>query len=123
VHELSLSRGIVDIAERHASGRPVLAVRVRAGQLRQVVPESLAFCFEIASRGTACEGARLEIEVVPARASCGRCGWHGELRPPLLTCVRCNDGALTVRSGEELEVESIEIDEEVAAACTARRSR
>jgi hydrogenase nickel incorporation protein HypA/HybF len=121
MHELSLSRGILDIAERHAEGGRVLAVRVRAGQLRQVVPESLSFCFEIVARGTTCDGARLELEVVPARASCGTCGWQGRLHPPALTCGACNGGALTVLSGEELEVVSIEFDEEVTAACTGQR--
>ncbi len=47
-------------------GRPVTAVHVRLGRLRQVVPSSLAFYFELVSRETVCEGARLEQEVVPA---------------------------------------------------------
>ena len=45
-------------------------VSLRIGHLRQVVPDSLAFYFELVSRETLCEGARLEQEVVPARLRC-----------------------------------------------------
>jgi hydrogenase nickel incorporation protein HypA/HybF len=64
MHELALSRAIVDAALRHAEGRPVEVVHVRLGDLRQAVPRSLAFCFEIVARGTDCESAELEIETL-----------------------------------------------------------
>ncbi len=88
------------------------------GALRQVVPHSLEFYFEIVARGTLCEGARLEQTLVPARARCGGCGpW--ELEPlPEFRCPRCGEAAAEVVSGNELEVESIEVEEE---ACIAPR--
>jgi hydrogenase nickel incorporation protein HypA/HybF len=64
MHELALSRAIVDAAVRHAEGRPVEVVHVRLGSLRQAVPRSLAFYFEIVARDTDCEGAALEIETL-----------------------------------------------------------
>ncbi len=65
MHELALSRAIVDAALRHAGGRPVEAVHVRVGSMRQAAPGSLAFYFEIIARDTGCEGAELEIETLP----------------------------------------------------------
>ena len=62
MHELSLSSAIVETVERHADGRRVTVVSMRIGALRQVVPDSLAFYFEIVARGTVCEGARLDHE-------------------------------------------------------------
>lgn len=64
MHELALSRAIVDAALRHAEGRPVEVVHVRLGDMRQAVPRSLAFYFEIVARDTDCEGAELEIETL-----------------------------------------------------------
>jgi len=64
MHELALSRAIVDAALRHAEGRPVELVHVRLGSWRQAVPGSLAFYFEIVARDTDCEGAALEIETL-----------------------------------------------------------
>ena len=61
-----MSSAIVDTVVRHAEGRRVTSVQVRLGRLRQVVPSSLAFYFELVSRDTVCEGARLDQEVVPA---------------------------------------------------------
>lgn len=68
MHELALSRAIVEAAVRHAEGRPVERVHVRLGSLRQAVPRSLAFYFEIVARDTDCEGAVLEIETLAGEA-------------------------------------------------------
>lgn len=65
MHELSIASQIVATVRRHlpAEGAgPVKRVTVRLGALNRVTPDSLRFCFEAASRGTAIEGARLEIE-------------------------------------------------------------
>lgn len=119
MHELSISSAIVDTAVRHARGRRVTLVSMTVGALRQVVPHSLEFYFEIVGRGTLCEGARLEQTLVPARARCGGCGHGWELEPlPVFRCPRCGDAAAEVLSGNELEVESIEVEEE---ACIAPR--
>lgn len=116
MHELSVASAIIDTAARHAGGRRVTAVYVRAGQLRQVVPESLAFYFEHVARDTLCEGARLELELVPARLLCEACEHDWKLDEAVFRCPRCGAREVRVTSGEELEVESIEIEE---GACIA----
>ena len=91
MHELSLASAVIDTVERHAAGRRVTAVYLQVGHLRQVVPASLGFYFEHVARGTVCEGARLEQELIAARLRC---------------------------SGDEFLVESIDVEQE-EAACTA----
>ena len=118
MHELSVSAAVVDTAVKHAAGRRVAVVSVRLGRLRQVIPESLAFYFELVSRGTLCEGARLEQEVVPARLRCAACDHAFEIDAPMFRCERCGGVDVQALSGEELEVESIEV-EEGDAACIA----
>jgi hydrogenase nickel incorporation protein HypA/HybF len=117
MHELSLSSAIVATVEKHAQGRRVTRVDVRAGKLRQVVPESLAFYFEIVARGTVCAEARLELEVVPAVLRCAECGHRWELDEPLFRCPGCSSSETSVVAGDEFQVESIEVEEE---ACIAR---
>jgi hydrogenase nickel incorporation protein HypA/HybF len=117
VHELSISAAIVDTAVRHAAGRRVTVVSVRLGHLRQVVPDSLEHWFGLVSRDTVCEGARLEQEIVPARLRCAPCGIEWRIDAPAFRCPECRGADVTVVSGEELEVESIEVEEE--AACIA----
>lgn len=113
MHELVIARAIVAAAARHAEDRRVTAVRLRVGALRQVVPEALAFAFPPAARGTVCEGARLEQELVPARLRC--CARTWELDRPDFRCPTCGGRAEPV-GGDELELESIELEER---ACTA----
>ena len=146
MHELSIASAIVDTALRHANDRRVTRVDVQVGALRQVVPDSLAFYFAIVARDTACEGARLELELDGAWLRCPTCGheWdpapapvesgastaarlgyaslgHEELAPvlPAFRCPACERAETEVVRGGELEVESIEITEE--ETCIAPR--
>ncbi len=119
MHELSLSSAIVNTVVKHAQERAVSVVNLRVGALRQVVPDTLEFYFGFVAKGTVCEGARLEQELVPARLHCTRCeqGWEMDL--PIFRCAACGDaGEVEVASGNEFEVESIEVEE---AACIAPR--
>jgi hydrogenase nickel incorporation protein HypA/HybF len=117
MHEFSIASAVVATAVKHAGGRRVTVVSLRLGALRQVVPDALAFAFEIVARETLCEGARLEWENVPARVRCTPCACTSTLERLPLRCPCCGGGAVAVVGGEELEVESIEIEED--AACTA----
>jgi hydrogenase nickel incorporation protein HypA/HybF len=139
MHELALSRAIIDAALRHADGGRVSVVHVRVGSMRQVVPESLAFYFEVVARQTPCEDARLELEPVSALLRCVECGreWdpapaplagHGPLPaggPPLpsFACADCG-GAGEILAGGELEVDWIEVEDSnpVGARAPAERS-
>jgi len=64
MHEFSLARSLVRLAERQlpaVGGRPVRTVTVRLGAFAGIGPDSLTAAFELASAGTRVEGARLEI--------------------------------------------------------------
>jgi hydrogenase nickel incorporation protein HypA/HybF len=117
VHELSISSAVVATAVRHAKGRRVTAVQVRVGALRQVVPDSLSFYFGIVARETVCEGAALELELIAARLRCEDCETEWAAEAPAFRCPACAGAAVSVVCGDELEVESIEVDTE--AACIA----
>ena len=117
MHELSLSGAIVNTAVKHAGGRRVKVVELRVGKLRQVVPDTLEFYFEFVARGTVCEGARLEQEVIDARLRCNGCAHAWDIELPAFRCPECGSAEVAVQGGDELEVHSIELAEE--AACTA----
>lgn len=118
MHELSLSQAILDTTLRHAEGRPVKSVQMRIGAMRQVVPESLAFYFELVTRETVAEGAALEVEYLPARLRCRECGGEWEPELPMFRCPSCSGAAVETLSGTEFEIESIVVEEE-EARCTA----
>jgi hydrogenase nickel incorporation protein HypA/HybF len=115
MHELAIASAVVQTAIAHAQGRRVSLVSVRAGHLRQVVPSSLEFYFEIVARDTLVEGARLELEIVPAQLRCTACAHEWAVESPSFRCPGCRGGEIDVLCGNELEVESIEVED---AACT-----
>jgi hydrogenase nickel incorporation protein HypA/HybF len=118
VHELSLSGAVLNTAVKHACERRVSLVSLRVGRLRQVVPDTLEFYFEFVARGTICEGARLELEIVEASLRCNPCGREWEIEIPAFRCPTCGGADVEVASGNEFEVESIEIEE---AECIAQK--
>ncbi len=118
MHELSLSGAIVNTVVKHAAGRRVTLVSLRVGRLRQVVPDTLEFYFEFVARGTVCEGARLEQEVLDARLRCAPCGTEWGIEIPAFRCPTCGGSDVGVATGDEFEVESIEVEE---AECIAPR--
>ena len=117
MHELAISSAVLESVLRHADGRRVTAVKLRVGHLRQVVPDSLAFYWDIVTRDGVCEGSLLEQEVIPARLACTTCAREWEISLPVFRCPSCGGADVSVAAGDELEVESIEVEEE--PACTA----
>ncbi len=113
MHELSIAQAIVDVAVRNAGDSRVARVYVRVGRLRQVVPSALAFSFELCAHGTPVEGAALELETVPAGVSCLSCGACSEPDGFPLACGACGGLKVEVVQGEELQVESLELDREL----------
>jgi hydrogenase nickel incorporation protein HypA/HybF len=111
MHELSIAEAVVEIASRHAAGRRVYRVDLRVGHLRQVVPSALDFAFELVSQGTPLEGAELAIEHVPAQGLCRSCGERTVMSEFPLRCSRCGGFDLEVTAGEELQVDSLELEE------------
>ena len=92
---------------------------MRIGALRQVVPDTLDFYFEFVARGTVCEGARLEQELIPARLRCAACEREWEIELPVFMCPAAGRPAASRwPRGDEFEVESIEVEE---AECIAQR--
>ncbi len=116
MHELSIAEAVVNIAVRHAEGRPVSAVELRVGHLRQVVPSALEFAFELVTEGTVLEGAELRMEEVPAAGECRSCGAETVLPDFPLCCRACGSSDVEVTAGEELLVESLELEETLATS-------
>ena len=111
MHELAIAGHIVDIAARHADGRRVTRVFLKVGHLRQVVPPALSFGFDLVAQGTSVEGAELVLEGVPAAGLCHKCAAESRLEAFPLLCGACGSSELEILQGEELYVESLEMEE------------
>lgn len=109
MHELSICRSIARIAEQHADGRPIRTVHVQVGHLRQVVPDTLNYCWALVVEDTALDGTSLAIDHVPAELSCHECGHTTTIRHLILRCERCQSTNTKLVKGEELFVTSLEL--------------
>lgn len=110
MHEIGLCEPIVDAALRHAAGRRVTSVRVRVGARHAVVPDAFEQAFAIVADGTVADGAGVDLVVTPAVAVCHSCGGRTESADPLAACAGCGAVGLEMSGGDELVLESVELD-------------
>jgi hydrogenase nickel incorporation protein HypA/HybF len=114
VHELSVCGMIAGIAERRAAGRAVSAIHIRIGQLRQIVPDTLVYCWDLVTSDTTLAGSRLMLEIVPARIHCRACDHTAELGDlPVFVCGGCHGMDTEVVAGEEFLITALDLAEGV----------
>jgi hydrogenase nickel incorporation protein HypA/HybF len=113
MHELGITRSIIDIAEEHASrhgARRVRSVTILIGALSGVMAEAVEFCFEACAQGTRLEGARLIIEHRQGLGRCRQCQSEATLENMLACCPACGSFAIDLLQGDELRISELEVD-------------
>lgn len=111
MHELAVTRSIVEACSERAGGARVLRVTVEIGTLSCVMPDALGFCYDVAVAGTPLEGSALEIVRVPAVSRCRVCGATVTMDDILS---RCDCGSVNLErpvGGDGLVIRSMEIDD------------
>jgi hydrogenase nickel incorporation protein HypA/HybF len=113
VHELAVAQALVEqvdaVIDQHGA---TLAsqIRVRIGPLAGVVPELLATSFPLAAAGSRMQHATLEFSHAPIQVHCQTCGAETEAAMNRLICGACGDWHTQVISGDELLLESVELE-------------
>jgi hydrogenase nickel incorporation protein HypA/HybF len=110
VHELGFAEAILDAALRRAAGRRVARVRVRVGSLHRLAGPAMDQAFAMVAGGTEAEDAALDLVVVPVTASCRTCGHREQAEELVVSCPRCGGSDLEVAGGDDLVLESIELE-------------
>jgi hydrogenase nickel incorporation protein HypA/HybF len=116
MHEMGIALEIIDIARASIPAdmpdATVARVNLKVGKLSAVVPESLRFCFGVAAKDTPLSGADLHIEEVPVTIRCDACQHERVVSEPVFSCRACGSGKVTLLSGKELDIISIELAQE-----------
>jgi len=124
LHEFSAACSIVDTAveaARSNNATKVNVVNIEVGEFTFLIPEQLAFNFEIASKNTIIEGAELRIKNVKGRLLCSDCGFEGESIvdpdiPPQIAvfapmkCPKCGSSSTTITGGKDFIITNIEAE-------------
>ena len=115
MHEFSAALSIVETAVQAAQQNNVTkvkAVNVEVGEFTFLVPEQLEFNFEIASKNTIVEGAKLQISKKKGVLKCNDCEFVGESQvdpdiPPQIAvfspmkCPKCKGSSTEIVGGKE----------------------
>jgi len=113
MHELSVTESILSIALQSAKSNQaskVTAINLVIGPLASIVDDSVQFYWDMISDQTICKGAVLNFARPPAEIHCQNCGADFEITRELIPCPACQSLNLTVLSGKDFFVDSIEIE-------------
>jgi hydrogenase nickel incorporation protein HypA/HybF len=123
MHEFSFALDIFKVAEATAlkyNAKRITEVLLEIGELTLIVPELLQRSFEMATKGTIAEGARLTITITPGKIKCRDCNKISRVtitREAQLTglqlfkCSHCDSNNTEIVEGKKANVKNIKIQE------------
>jgi hydrogenase nickel incorporation protein HypA/HybF len=115
MHELPITKSILDIALAHARGRNVrriVRIHLTIGALSDLEHEWIQRYFDYLSRGTLAENAELAIRRTPIVMCCRSCARRFEIGRTDLEhahCPACAESRVELVSGREYLVENMEV--------------
>lgn len=113
MHEMSLCEGVLQILEDNARSQGferVKTVWLEIGGLSGVEVEAMRFSFDVVTRGTLANEARLEILEIPGEAWCMRCATTVPVKQRFDACPDCGSYQLQVTGGEEMKIKELEVE-------------
>jgi hydrogenase nickel incorporation protein HypA/HybF len=116
LHELSIVEALIEQvqAEIRRSGHEgrVVHLDIVIGRLSGVNADSVRFAFELLSPGTLLEQAELRIVQPKAVCCCEACAARTEIDDLVAECPACQSSRITFEGGQDLVLESIELEDE-----------
>lgn len=114
MHELGLMTGVMDaaVAAAHDAGAErLVAVKVSIGEATEAVEDALRFAFEaLAESDSFTASARLDLTMIRPKSICLECGHEFEHDLYARFCPKCDSFATQLLCGNELQIDSIEVD-------------
>jgi len=112
MHELAVTESVLNIVCEHAKksqAKKVTDIYLVIGRLSSIVDDSVEFYWNFISKDTLCEGSKLHFRRIPAELVCLDCDNHYNLADELTPCPNCGSARVRVLTGDEFNLESIEI--------------
>ncbi len=120
MHELSLADGMLKTvleAAQKEKAKKIKSIKLEMGEILLVNSEQLTFCFDVISKGTIAEDAKLDIRFLKPRVHCNKCNKEFNISSdkdfPILSMIcECGSNDVTILSGREFNIKSIKIEED-----------
>ncbi|MHC4393575.1 MAG: hydrogenase maturation nickel metallochaperone HypA/HybF [Planctomycetota bacterium] len=114
MHESQIAKSVLDaVLERVLAegGGRVREVRGWIAESELLATESLQFHFNAHARGTAAEGARLNLRLIRVPAQCEACECTWEPDGHVLLCPECGSFEAHLTGPTGLKVEAVDLDD------------
>jgi hydrogenase nickel incorporation protein HypA/HybF len=123
MHEFSFAYNIFKVAEATAlkyNAKRITEVILEIGELTLIVPELLQRSFDMATRGSIAEGAKLTIAILPGKIQCRDCSKNSVVTLTkdaqltglqLFQCTHCGSNNTEIIEGKKANVKNIKIQE------------
>jgi len=95
---------------RNANSKRIVNVHLLIGPFSDEREESIRFYWRDLAKGTLGEGARLHFRYAKAEMKCLACGGTFNLEDDQSLCVYCQSDRLQMLSGDEVRLESMEVE-------------
>ncbi len=113
MHELPVTESILEISLRHASqagARRITDLYLVIGQLASIVDDSVHFYWDIVSKDTPAEGAKLHFRRIETEMLCLDCTIRYKPVAYDMACPSCGGSHIKVIAGDEFFLESIDVE-------------
>ncbi len=113
MHEMSLCEGVLQVLEQNARSQGYARVKtvwLEIGGLSGVEPEAMRFSFDVVTRGSLADGAKLEIVALAGEAWCMPCAKTVTVQQRYDACPDCGSYQLQVTAGDEMRIKELEVE-------------
>lgn len=114
MHEYGQTKQIVKIvndAAQKLGAVKVNTVHLVVGENTSIIPQSVEMYFDMIAKGTAAEGAKLDVRVVKSEMHCPLCDKNFQRPRFSFACPECGTLGTPTDIGNEFYVESIEVED------------
>jgi len=110
MHELSLTQNILDTVLKHAGNGKIKNINLSIGELSDECEDSIRFYWDGLVEGTPIQDAELRFRQAQADMQCLDCGSIFHPEEETVVCPLCQSYRLTLLSGYDVKLESIDVE-------------
>ena len=110
MHEHGLMDDVFKVVKKTADSnnlKVIKTVKLKIGKLQQLIPENLEAAFYHICEHAGISGAKLEVDVIPIKAKCRKCGKEFVIDDIAGICPECGGTNLEIIEGRDVIVEKI----------------